>query len=118
MTKPRPVEAFSQSEKLKSALIWISQSFDILNACSAPERGGAEKALRFLVGAVAQEIYLTRRRMPDPSWDEAEKHLDLALVMMDSGVPREAVFHLTRALRQVTGVGHRSMTILKDQGLL
>ena len=38
--------------------------------------------------------------------------------MIDSGVAPEAVIHLTQALSQVTSIGHRSMTVLKEEGLL
>jgi len=52
------------------------------------------------------------------SWDEVLRHIDKALVMINSGVAAEAVVHLTQALSQVTSIGHRSMTILKGEGLL
>jgi len=38
--------------------------------------------------------------------------------MINSNVAHEAGYHLTQALTQVTTIGQRSMTILKDDGLL
>jgi hypothetical protein len=40
------------------------------------------------------------------------------MVMISSGVAHEAGYHLTQALTQVTTIGQRSMTILKDKGHL
>jgi hypothetical protein len=54
----------------------------------------------------------------DVSWDEVLRHIDKAMVMINSGVAAEAVVHLTQALSQVTSIGHRSMTFLKGEGLL
>jgi hypothetical protein len=47
-----------------------------------------------------------------------EKNIDTAMVMIDSSVAHEAGYHLTQALTQVTTIGQRSMSILKDNGLL
>ena len=38
--------------------------------------------------------------------------------MIDSGVAPESVVHLTQALSQVTTIGHRSMSFLREKGLL
>lgn len=65
-----------------------------------------------------QEILLARNLSGDASWDEIEKSVGKAVVMIDSGVPVEAVLHLTQALSRVTSIGHRSMTLLKEKGLL
>jgi hypothetical protein len=42
----------------------------------------------------------------------------MAMVMIDSQVLHESAFHLTQALSQVTGIGQRSMSVLKQHGLL
>ena len=47
-----------------------------------------------------------------------EKNIDLAVIMINSGVPLESVYHLTRALSHVTNIGQRSMTYLKREGFL
>jgi hypothetical protein len=49
---------------------------------------------------------------------KVEKNIDTAMVMISSGVAHEAGYHLTQALTQVTTIGQRSMTILKDKGHL
>ena len=54
----------------------------------------------------------------DEAWRDAEKNIDMALVMLDSGVARESTYHITRALGSVTTIGQRAMTYLKDEGLL
>jgi hypothetical protein len=109
---------FSQSEKIKAGLIWISHALELLQGPHEPERQGAEKTIRALIGMVVQEIQLARKVAQDPAWDAVEKNIDQALVMINSHVGFESVSHLTRALSQVTGIGHRSMSFLKDQGLL
>ncbi len=52
------------------------------------------------------------------SWDEVEKHIDMAMVMINSNMVQESGFHLTRSLSQVTGIAQRSMSVLKDEGIL
>ncbi|OQX21066.1 MAG: hypothetical protein BWK80_34535 [Desulfobacteraceae bacterium IS3] len=108
--------AFSQSEKIKSALIWISHSLEQLSSFSAGEKQGAEKIIRTLLGMIAHETHLSRRLARGETWKEVAKHIDQAMVMIYSGVPQEATFHLTRALTQVTSISHESMSVLKEKG--
>jgi hypothetical protein len=54
----------------------------------------------------------------DDAWDEIEKTIEKALVMINSGVAAESVVHLTQALSRITSIGHRSMTVLREKGLL
>lgn len=110
--------AFSQSEKIKSGLIWVSQALQMLNGLQAPEKRGAEKTTKAIIGMIAHEIQLGKNVTGDVSWDEVLKHIDKALVMINSGVASEAVVHLTQALSQVTSIGHRSMSFLKEKGFL
>ena len=110
--------AFSQSEKIKSGLIWISQGLEILNGLEGPERNGAEKAIQAIGSMVFQEVRLARNIAGDGAWDEIERHIDQAMVMLDSGVGAESVVLLTEALSHVTNIGHRSMSLLREQGLL
>lgn len=109
--------AFSQSEKIKSALIWISHALEQLSSFSAGEKQGAEKIIRTLLGMIAHETHLSRRLARGETWKEVAKHIDQAMVMIYSGVPQEAIFHLTRALTQVTGISHESLSVLKEKGL-
>ena len=67
---------------------------------------------------VGHDVHLAGRVTADPKWREVEKNVDLALVMLDSGVASEAGYHLTKALSQVTDIGQKSMAWLKKEGLL
>jgi hypothetical protein len=109
---------FSQSEKIKSGLIWVSQALQMLNGLQEPEKRGAEKTTKAIIGMIAHEIQLGKNVTGDVSWDEVLKHIDKALVMINSGVAAEAVVHLTQALSQVKSIGHRSMSFLKEKGFL
>ncbi len=108
--------AFSQSEKIKSALIWISHSLEQSGSFSAAEKQGAEKIIRTMLGMIAHETHLSRRLARSETWKEVAKHIDQAMVMIYSGVPQEAIFHLTRALAQVTSISHESLSVLKEKG--
>jgi hypothetical protein len=112
------IMAFSQSEKIKAGLIWVSQSLQLLNSISESERPGAEKVSKAMIGMIVHEIQLGKNVTGDASWEEVSKHIDRAMVMIDSGVAAEAVVNLTQALSQVTSLGHRSMSFLKEEGLL
>ena len=118
MSTQQAIVAFSQSEKIKAGIIWISQVLGVLPGLRDQEKSGAEKIAKTLLGMLAQEIKLAKNVAADASWDEAERYLDQAGVMINSGVAAESITHLTKALSQVTGVGQRSMTLLKEQGLL
>ncbi len=118
METNQAIMAFSQSEKVKTGLIGTSQSLELLGGMAFPEKDGAQKVIRMNIEMIRQEIQLARNLSGDPSWDEIDKFVSKALVMIDSGVAPEAVLHLTQALSQVTGIGHRSMTFLKEKGLL
>ncbi len=112
------IMAFSQSEKVKTALIGVSQSLELLAGMSFPETEGARKVIRMNIEMMRQEIQLAGNLSGDPLWDEIEKPISKAVVMIESGVGPEAVVHLTQALSQVTSIGHRSMTVLREKGLL
>ncbi|MCP4668516.1 MAG: hypothetical protein GY849_19405 [Deltaproteobacteria bacterium] len=118
MTVREAIMAFSQSEKIKSGLIWVSQLLELVKGLSGPEKLGGERMIKAGIGMVVQEVRLAKTVARDASWEDVEKGIDQAIVMIDSGVASESVVHLTRALSEVTGIGHRSMSFLKDQGHL
>ena len=118
METSQAIMAFSQSEKVKTSLICASQSLQLLTGLPFPEKEGAQKVIRMNIEMMRQEIQLARNLSGDESWDEIEKSVAKAVVMIDSGVAPESVVNLTRALSQVTSIGHRSMTVLKEKGLL
>jgi hypothetical protein len=118
MNEPEAIMAFSQSEKVKSGIIWASQALELLGGLPMPERPGAEKTIRLKIDMIIHEIRLAKSITGDAAWDDIEPLLDQALVMMNSGVAPESVIHLTQALSRVTSIGHRSMSFLKEKGLL
>lgn len=118
MNESEAIMAFTESEKVKTGIIWASQALELLGGLTQPERPGAEKTIRMKMDMMIQEVRLARRVTGDPAWDEIEPILDQAMVMMRSGVAPESVVHLTRALSRVTSIGHRSMSFLKEKGLL
>ena len=112
------ITTFSQSEKIKGGLIWATQIIEIYNALPKSETVGAAKIIKALVGMVGSEILICKKSAPSDLWLEVEKSIDTALVMINSGVVQEAGYHLTQALTRVTTIGQRSMSDLKDSGLL
>ena len=118
MKTDEAIKAFSQSEKLKSALIWASQLADVHLALSEADKPGAERIIKTLVGMIANEIGVAQKAAPNGSWLEAEKDINTAMVMLNSGVANESGYHLTQALSKVTSIGQQSMTQLIDEGLL
>ncbi len=110
--------SFSQSEKIKAGIIWLSQALELLNGLPEKNRRNAERVARVFLSSMLRDVHLSVRVSGDEAWREAEKNIDLALVMLDSGVARESTYHITRALGAVTAVGQRAMKQLKDNGLL
>jgi hypothetical protein len=118
MKTSEAITAFSQSEKLKSGLIWATQMAEVCLALSEPDKFGAEKMLKTLVSMIGNEINVAQKTAPHDAWLEAQKDVDAAMVMLNSGVAHETGFHLTQALSKVNNVGQQSMTQLIDEGLL
>lgn len=116
METSQAIVVLTQSEKLKAGIIWASKLLE-LSPPTGPASGGPSMATH-LVRMVGAEAYLARKLSGDDTWMNVEKHIDMALVMIESGVPQEGIFHLTRALSQVTSRGEKAMTHLKDAGLL
>ena len=112
------VIAFSQSEKLKSGLIWANQIIELCIGLPESEKPGAERVLKTLINMIATEIHVAKKTAPHPVWLDAEKNINTALVMMNSGVTHECSYHLTRALTKVTTIGQQSMTILTEKAVL
>jgi len=112
------ITTFSQSEKIKAGLIWATQAIEIYKALPEMDKPGAEKIINAIVGMIGSEILICKKTAPNELWLEVEKNIDTAMVMIHSSVAREAGYHLTRALTQATTIGQRSMSILRDEGLL
>ena len=112
------ITIFSQSEKIKAGLIWASQTVELFKSLPEENKPGAEKIIKSLIDMIGSEILICKKTAPSELWLEVEKSIDTAMVMINSGVTQEAGFHLTQALTRVTTIGQRSMSILKDNGLL
>ena len=112
------ITTFSQSEKIKAGLIWTTQVIEIFKTIPESDKSGAEKIIMAIVDMLGSEILICKKSAPNELWMEVEKNIDTAMVMINSSVAHEAGYHLTRALTQVTTIGQRSMSILKDKGLL
>ena len=118
MEPKQAISAFSQSEKIKSSIIWASQAVEAFIGLSEEEKPGAVKIIRAVVSMIGHEIHLCKKSAPHALWADVEKSVDTALVMIDSNVAHESVFHLTQALTKVTSIGHQSLTCLKEKGLM
>lgn len=118
MNTPQAIMAFSQSEKIKTGLISLSQVLEVLPHLSPEEKRGAERVFRMFLSALMQEVRLAGTLAGPGEWEEMESLMDRALVMMESGVAEEGLIHLTRAVSKVTTVGQRSMAFLKEGGYL
>ena len=110
--------AFSQSEKVKAGLIWVSQALELLKATEGQERQGGEKTVKAILDMIVHDIRLAANLTGESLWKDIETQIGQALVMIQSGVGPEAVTYLTQALSQVTTIGHRSMSLLKEKDLL
>jgi hypothetical protein len=118
MDERTAILAFSQSEKIKAGILGLSQSLEVLPGIPEKNRKGAEKIARTFLAILLRDVHLSKRVTQMPRWEQIEKHIDMALVMLDSGVAHEAAYHLTRALSEVTSIGQRSMAALQEKGLL
>ncbi len=117
MTVQEAIMGFSQSEKAKAGIIWTSQLVEMTLGLPDAEKRGAEKLIKALLSMIIQEIRLAIKTSKEDAWSEAEKHVDMAFVMANSGVLHECTFHLTRALSQVTTIGQRTLGMLSENGL-
>ena len=118
MQTDQAIKAFSQSEKLKSGLIWASQIVELYVALPDSEKPGAQRILKALIGMIGSEILIAKKAAPHEIWIAAEKDLNTALVMLNSGVAHDSGHHLTQALSKVTSIGQQSMSLLVEKGLL
>lgn len=118
MKESEAILAFSQSEKIKSGIIWVSQMVEMQQGLEEKYRPGTDNLLEAMVGMIGHEVHITGNVTEDFRWQEAEKSINMALVMIRSKVSQESTFHLTNALAQITGLGNQAMNFLKEKGLL
>ena len=86
------IKAFSQSEKLKTGLIWANQMIDVYVSLPEAEKPGAERMLKILINMIGNELHVAKKAAPHIVWQEAEKDLNTAQVMMNSGVLHESSY--------------------------
>ena len=110
--------AFSQSEKIKAGLIWASQTIEMVMGLPEQNKPGAQKIITALVSMVASEIHLGMKLAPHDHWESSLKHINNAVVMLNSNVIHDAPFHLSKALSHVTSIGQAAMTRLREDGLV
>jgi hypothetical protein len=112
------ITLLTQSEKIKAGILWISHASGVFSSLPENRRPGAQTVFHAFVSMLLLEVRMVRNATDDPEWEEVERHVDMALVMVDSGVPGEASFHLTRALSRTTGKAKEAMESLESWGLL
>lgn len=110
--------AFSQSEKIKAGLIWTSQTIEMVMGLPEQNKPGAEQIITALVGMVTNEIHLGMKLAPNEHWETALRHINNAIVMLNSKVIHDVPFHLSKALSNVTSIGQTAMTRLRRDGLV
>ncbi|MDD3991882.1 MAG: hypothetical protein RBR20_10825 [Desulfobacterales bacterium] len=118
MNHRQNIASFTLSDKIKSGLIWASTACDQAAGFEGLTRQGAVAVAENLLSMVLNETVLVRQASGNTEWDEAMRLMDKARVMIRSGVPAEASFHLTRALSVVTSIGRQAGEALRQQGLL
>jgi len=111
------VVTYAQSEKVKSGLIWVSQVSEQVTALDDAARQHGARLLQTLTHLLGDEAILSGRITGDRRWNEISRKINMALVMIQSGVPQETSFHLTQALTLVTRLGGEAAALLKDKGL-
>ncbi len=118
MNSNEAIMAFSQSEKIKTGLIMIAGSLELLKNLTGEEKRGASRITYMDLSMLGHEVGLAKIVTRHEEWNEVERLLNKALVMFDSGIGEEALIHVSRALSQVTNIGQQSMSYLKKNGLL
>jgi hypothetical protein len=118
MNASEAIMAFSQSEKIKTGLIMIAGSLELLKNLAGEEKRGASRIIYMDLSMLGHEVGLAKVVTGHEEWNEVERFLNKALVMFDSGIGEEALIHVSRALSQVTNIGQQSMSYLKQIDLL
>jgi hypothetical protein len=116
MDEKEAILSLVQSEKVKAGLIWTSSAAEAIQGMEPGK--GAQQVLAVMVDLVVGETILGSQLGRDEAWTKAIRSIENARIMILSGVAQEAPYHLARALREVTGIGRRAMTYLKEKELL
>ncbi len=108
MTGREATWTLCESEKIKAGLVWTSSAVEMSIGLEGLARKGAERIICGLIAMVAGEVQLARKISQDDKWLDVDKSLNMARVMVTSGVVQEAIFHLTQALSTATNIGRRA----------
>jgi hypothetical protein len=118
MENREAILGYAQSEKVKSGLIWVTQMAEIAINLKDGEKLGGERIVQTTIALIANEAHLAKTITKDRRWEEIEKTIEKARVMINSGVLHEVTWHLTQALSQVTSIGQQTMSFLMDKKLI
>ncbi|MGE5838316.1 MAG: hypothetical protein ACM34H_00170 [Deltaproteobacteria bacterium] len=118
MKSSEAIMAFSQSEKIKTGLIMIASSLELLRNLPQEEKRGASRIIYMDLSMMGREVSLAKAITGHEEWDEVERFLNKTLVLFDSGIGEESLIHVSRALSKVTNIGQQSMSYLKASELL
>jgi hypothetical protein len=118
MNAKEAVISYSQAEKIKAGIIWVSHAVEVIRGLPPQDWQGAESMIKTIIDMIANEIHLAKKLLNDDAWGDVIKKMDTAIVMINSGVAYESTHHLTQALSHVTNICHRAMSALRDEGLI
>ena len=107
-----------QFEKIKSAILCCQQCGQQWETLLPHEQKGAARLMQVMVAQIDREVSLAQRYNSRGQWTEVGKALDMAAVMISSGVAQEASFHLNQALRILMSCAEEAARILRREGLL
>ena len=105
--------AYTQCEKVKAGLIWLSQGMLPFKDQLPARPAAAEQLVLSILAMIRDEVHLGWRLTGEAGWRQADGHLQQAVTMIRSGVAHDAPWHLTLALRQITALGqaaHRRLS--------
>ena len=114
----RDILGFMYSERMKWALLAVSQMLDTFEDLDERERPTAVKMLASFVKAVTGEMRLIASVMDDGDWLRLAGQIDLMEGYVRLGQTDPARQELSRTISKVTTLSGQSMTSLRKAGLL
>jgi hypothetical protein len=118
MKTNQAVMAFSQSEKIKVGLIWVSQILEFTGGLPGEQKRGAEKSALALLRMVAQETALAKALTGHEDWTVSESYMEKAWSCWNQALEKRRCFRSQGLLSKVTNVGQQAMSQLQESGLL
>jgi hypothetical protein len=118
MTEKEAILGFMLGERMKASLIIGTQLALLIEGLAEHEQAGAGKVFSAFLRSLYKEVGLGAKVSPQEEWAQIREEIDNGLVMVDSRVSHGAVDNLSRAISYATTISNRTMTFLKDKGLL